>query len=169
MAAKGDIYPYEIEIDKYLKSKLFQFELPNSYSIENFDLEKFQIKLGKASSADQAACLTEITARSIFKSIENFCPIKKASVYLCGGGAENKFLVSRLKILLGSSFPIKNINTLGLKPKYMEQNLSPQEVHEFVKKALTFEEIELTARDGDVIKLNAFKDTCKIICTGEIL
>ena len=32
---------------------------------------------------------------------------------------------------------------------------------------LTFEEIELTARDGDVIKLNAFKDTCKIICTGE--
>ena len=57
----------------------------------------------------------------------------------------------------------------GLKPKYHQQNLSPQEVHEFVKKALTFEEIELTARDGDVIKLNAFKDTCKIICTGEIL
>ncbi len=119
-AAKGDIYPYEIEIEKYLKSKLFQFELPNSFSIENFDLEKFQIKLGKASSADQAACLTEITARSIYKSIENFCPIKKASVYLCGGGAENKFLVSRLKILLGSSFPIKNINSLGLKPKYIE-------------------------------------------------
>ena len=120
LASKGDIYPYEIEIDKYLKSKLFQFELPNSYSIENFDLEKFQIKLGKASSADQAACLTEITARSICKSIENFCPIKKASVYLCGGGAENKFLVSRLKILLGSSFPMKNINTLGLEPKYIE-------------------------------------------------
>ena len=57
----------------------------------------------------------------------------------------------------------------GLKPKYMEENLSPEEVHEFVKKALTFEEIEITARDGDVIKLNAFKDTCKIICTGEIL
>ena len=29
-------------------------------------------------------------------------------------------MVSRLKILLGSSFPIKNINTLGLKPKYIE-------------------------------------------------
>ena len=51
----------------------------------------------------------------------------------------------------------------------MEQNLSSQEVHEFVKKALSFEEIELTARDGDIIKLNAFKDTCSIICTGEIL
>jgi len=120
LAAKGDIYPYEIEIDKYLKSKLFQFKLPNSYSIENFNLEKFQIKLGKASSADQAACLTEITVRAIHKSIENFCSTKKASVYLCGGGAENKFLVSRLKILLGSSFPIRNINSLGLKPKYIE-------------------------------------------------
>ena len=29
-------------------------------------------------------------------------------------------MVSRLKILLGSSFPIKNIHTLGLKPKYIE-------------------------------------------------
>ena len=57
----------------------------------------------------------------------------------------------------------------GLKPKYMAQNLSSELVHEFVKKALTFEEIQLKARDGDVIKLNAFKDTCKIICTGEIL
>jgi len=96
------------------------FCIGNGESRKNFDLEKFQIKLGKASSADQAACLTEITARSIYKSIENFCPIKKASVYLCGGGAENKFLVSRLKTLLGSSFPIKNISTLGLKPKYIE-------------------------------------------------
>ena len=120
LAAKGDICRYEIEIEKYLKSKLFQFKLPNSYSIENFDFEKFQKRLGKASSADQAACLTEITARSIHKSIKNFCPTRKASVYLCGGGAENNFLVSRLKILLGSSFPIRNINTLGLKPKYIE-------------------------------------------------
>ena len=120
LAAKGDISRYEIEIERYLKSKLFQFKLPNSYSIENFNLEKFQVKLGKASSADQAACLTEITARSIYKSIANFCPTKKASIYLCGGGAENKFLVSRLELLLGSSFRIKDINTLGLKPKYIE-------------------------------------------------
>ena len=120
LAAKGDIDPYEIEIERYLKSKLFQFKVPNSFSIENFNLEKFQKMLGKASSADQAACLTEITVRSIYKSIESFCPTKKASVYLCGGGAENKFLVSRLRILLGSSFPIRNINTLGLKPKYIE-------------------------------------------------
>ena len=120
LAAEGNIYRYEIEIEKYLKSELFSFKLPNSFSIENFNLEKFQKKLGKASSADQAACLTEITARSIYNSIENFCSTKKACVYLCGGGAENKFLVSRLKILLGSSFPLKNINSLGLKPKYIE-------------------------------------------------
>ena len=42
--------PYEIEIDKYLKSKLFQFELPNSYSIENFDLEKFKLREKKSLS-----------------------------------------------------------------------------------------------------------------------
>ena len=57
----------------------------------------------------------------------------------------------------------------GNRPKYMKENLSAKEVHEFVKKALTFEEIDITARDGDKIKLVALKDTCTIICTGEIL
>ena len=57
----------------------------------------------------------------------------------------------------------------GLKPKYHQQDMSAEEVHEFLKKALTFQEIEITARDGDIIKLNAVKDTCSIICTGEIL
>ena len=44
-----------------------------------------------------------------------------------------------------------------------------EDVGEFVKKALTFQEIDITARDGDKIKLVALKDTCTIICTGEIL
>ena len=57
----------------------------------------------------------------------------------------------------------------GSQPIYRKQNISPQEAHEFVKRALTFEEIELVDRFGKKFVIKALKDTSAIAATGEIL
>ena len=57
----------------------------------------------------------------------------------------------------------------GSRPIYRKQNISPQEAHEFVKKALTFEEIELVDRYGKKFAIKALKDTSSITAMGEIL
>ena len=53
------------------------------------------------SSNDVQATLLEFTAQTILDAQQRFCPNAK-QIYICGGGAKNKFLMERLNDISGS-------------------------------------------------------------------
>jgi len=70
------------------------------------------------SDADRMATITEFTARSIAESCQ-FLPEQPESWYICGGGAYNSHLMSRLENLLNPA-TVKNTADIGISPEAME-------------------------------------------------
>ena len=68
--------------------------------------------------ADVQATLTEFTARTIVDAIDRFCPGTE-EIYLCGGGALNAELVSRITRLAGVR-PVTSTDTLGVPATHVE-------------------------------------------------
>jgi anhydro-N-acetylmuramic acid kinase len=68
--------------------------------------------------ADVAATLVELTAVSAGRSIRESLR-KNQSVYVCGGGAHNTFLLSRLQNQLPNN-TLENIEKLGIGPDWIE-------------------------------------------------
>ncbi|MGQ2964987.1 anhydro-N-acetylmuramic acid kinase [Methylophilus sp.] len=64
-----------------------------------------------------ARSLVELTAVSIADAITRFCP-NTDEVYVCGGGAHNRLLMSRLSALLGCA--IEPSDTLGVDADWVE-------------------------------------------------
>jgi anhydro-N-acetylmuramic acid kinase len=62
--------------------------------------------------------ISEITAKSIVDYLNKFAPDVE-EIYLCGGGAKNKYLVSRLKGYLGD-VRILSTSDLGYDPDFIE-------------------------------------------------
>ena len=71
------------------------------------------------SSADSLATITELTAVSIADSYHRYLPTSPDRVWLCGGGARNDYLTSRLRELL-APIPVETTAELGLDPDFRE-------------------------------------------------
>ena len=102
---------------------------PKSTGREEFNLEWLQAELQRFdqasahirySSADVQATLTELTAMSASMQINQFIKNhENSSVYVCGGGALNEYLMTRLQAHLPHC-TIETTASLGLDPTWVE-------------------------------------------------
>ncbi len=116
-------------LNQLLEHPFFARFYPKSTGREDFNLDWLQSELQKFdqasaqirySSADVQATLTELTAVSACNQINLFIQAyENSSVYVCGGGALNDYLMTRLQAHL----PYCKVETtagLGLNPAWVE-------------------------------------------------
>ncbi|MDE2310203.1 MAG: anhydro-N-acetylmuramic acid kinase [Betaproteobacteria bacterium] len=116
-AASGKALPALLE--QMLNEPFFSLSPPRSSGRDLFNMAWLRNKLqGGERAEDVQATLLELTCRAIAQSIQQYCAGVK-EIYLCGGGAHNQTLRTRLAALLpGSSVQITN--TLGVDGDYLE-------------------------------------------------
>ena len=126
-AAYGN--PIRSLLDRLQNHEFFAKEPPKSTGREDFNLAWLQSELQKFdqasahirySSADVQATLTELTAMSASMQINMFIKAKEnSSVYVCGGGALNDYLMTRLQAHLPHC-KVETTASLGLNPAWVE-------------------------------------------------
>ena len=130
-AASGQVI--ETLLNQLLNHSFFAKTYPKSTGREDFNLDWLQSELQRFeqtainirySSADVQATLTELTAISAANQIKPF--IEKdndhnsnSAVYVCGGGAFNDYLLSRLQAHLPHC-KVETTSQLGLAPTWVE-------------------------------------------------
>jgi len=99
-AASGKVIPYLLE--QMLNDPFFSLLPPKSTGRDLFNAAWLEKKLDAAQRAeDVQATLLELTSQTISQAIQQYC-VGAKEVYLCGGGAHNRLLHSRLIALLSS-------------------------------------------------------------------
>ncbi|MCG3879799.1 anhydro-N-acetylmuramic acid kinase [Psychrobacter sp. Ps6] len=116
-------------LQQLLAHPFFAQSHPKSTGREDFNLAWLQDELQtfdqtsvytRYSSADVQATLTELTAISASAQISKFTTNdKNSSVYVCGGGALNDYLMTRLRAHLPHS-TVMTTEHLGLAPTWVE-------------------------------------------------
>ncbi len=98
----------------------FKQQPPKSTGREEFTLEWLTPYLSgnDYSNNDIIATLTELTASTITHAIQD--QKDTCDVFICGGGARNSYLLSRIEVLLGDNYRVKNTLTLGVDPQHVE-------------------------------------------------
>lgn len=101
----------------------FRLAPPKSSGRDLFHLDWLQAKLVSTGEpiapADVQATLTALTAESIAQAITAYAPGTE-KVYVCGGGAENSFLMGRLQQALGTDVTVESTAVLGVAPNQVE-------------------------------------------------
>jgi anhydro-N-acetylmuramic acid kinase len=116
-AASGQVLPGLLE--QMLKEPFFFLPPPKSSGRDLFNMTWLNNKLqGNENAADVQATLLELTCRSIAQAIRKHC-VGAQEIYLCGGGAHNRTIRSRLSALL-SDCSIHTTDSLGIDGDYME-------------------------------------------------
>lgn len=116
-------------LNQLIEHPFFARTYPKSTGREDFNLAWLQNELQKFdqasahirySSADVQATLTELTAMSASMQINMFINAhEKSSVYVCGGGAFNDYLMTRLQAHLPHC-TVETTASLGLNPAWVE-------------------------------------------------
>ncbi|WP_414707073.1 anhydro-N-acetylmuramic acid kinase [Psychrobacter sp. UBA5136] len=116
-------------LNQLIEHPFFARTYPKSTGREDFNLAWLQNELQKFdqasahirySSADVQATLTELTAMSASMQINTFINAhEKSSVYVCGGGAFNDYLMTRLQAHLPHC-TVETTASLGLNPAWVE-------------------------------------------------
>jgi anhydro-N-acetylmuramic acid kinase len=117
-AASGKIHP--VLLARLLAHPYFSQPLPKSTGREAFDMNWLNTALQglTISPVDIQTTLCELTASSITQAIQQHLPACK-TLYICGGGAFNPYLMQRLSaLLLGCS--VQSTTALGINPQHME-------------------------------------------------
>ena len=116
-------------LNQLIEHPFFARTYPKSTGREDFNLVWLQNELQKFdqasahirySSADVQATLTELTAMSASMQINMFINAhENSSVYVCGGGALNDYLMTRLQAHLPHC-TVETTASLGLNPAWVE-------------------------------------------------
>ncbi len=118
-AASGKLVPELLK--QLLADAYFAMLPPKSTGREHFNLEWLDGHLKKFSQtlapADIQATLLQLTAKTIAQAIHQFLPHTQ-EVYVCGGGAHNRELVTSLAKLF--AMPVASTEALGLPPDWVE-------------------------------------------------
>jgi anhydro-N-acetylmuramic acid kinase len=104
-----------------LTDPYFRIPPPKSTGRERFNLPWLATHLGKIGpykNEDVQRTLLELTVQTLAKEIKTILS-PKSSIYICGGGIENTFLIERLKAEL-ASYDIKSTSALGIHPQQVE-------------------------------------------------
>jgi len=116
-AASGNILPNLLE--QMLNEPFFASPPPKSSGRDLFNITWLEKKLqGDELSQDVQATLLELTCQTIAKDIKRYCS-RANEIYLCGGGAHNKSLHTRLKTLL-TDCVIRATDDIGIDGDYLE-------------------------------------------------
>lgn len=67
---------------------------------------------------DAQATLNQLTAETIVDAIKQH--FVKGEIYVCGGGAQNGYLMQTLQTVAGEHFTVDSTETLGVHPDWME-------------------------------------------------
>jgi anhydro-N-acetylmuramic acid kinase len=111
--------PLEPLVSALLADPYFRRIPPKSTGRDHFNLawlHRFGVARYKAE--DIQATLAEVSARSIGRAVARFCP-GAAELYLCGGGVDNRDLVTRIARAL-PGIPVASTLTLGIHPDWVE-------------------------------------------------
>ena len=111
-------------VDRILRTKFFKSPPPKSTGREQFGNRFVETIIDRCIGCypeDIISTLSEITVRAIADFISRYGP-NIEEVFLCGGGAGNKYIVSRLSDLLGG-IDIFSTSALGYDPDYIEAML----------------------------------------------
>jgi anhydro-N-acetylmuramic acid kinase len=115
-ARQGAVIP--ALLDKMLQHPFIQMPAPKSTGRETFNANWLSQLLGEGEyeAVDIQRTLLEFTASSITLTLrESNCE----KLFVCGGGAENGFLMQRLEELLPNTL-VSSSNALGIAPSHME-------------------------------------------------
>ena len=106
-------------LEQMFNEPFFALQPPKSSGRDLFNMAWLRSKLqGGERAEDVQATLLELTCQTIARSIQQHC-VGVKEIYLCGGGAHNQTLRTRLAALLpGSS--VQTTNTLGVDGDYLE-------------------------------------------------
>lgn len=106
-------------LERFLAEPFLAAAPPKSTGRELFRLAWLEARLaGTHAPVDVQSTLTDFTARSIVDSIDRFC-VKTDEIYLAGGGARNRALVSRITALAGER-PVALTDVLGVPTAHVE-------------------------------------------------
>lgn len=104
---------------RLMSEPFLDFPPPKSTGRELFRLAWLEDRLEKGyRPADVQATLTDFTAQSILGAIHRFCPATD-EIYLAGGGARNRALVTRIAALAGNT-PVAPTDDLGVPTTHVE-------------------------------------------------
>lgn len=116
-AIQGNVLPNLL--GKCLNEAFFALSPPKSSGRDLFNMDWLNSKLqGDERAVDVQATLLELTCLTITQAIDQYCRGVE-EVYLCGGGAHNKSLCDRLRMLL-SNCTLDTTNALGVESDYLE-------------------------------------------------
>lgn len=108
----------------FLADPYFKQIAPKSTGKDYFNLAWIEAKLLEAKSTENhtnqniLCTLTHLTAKTIADDIKQALP--EATVIICGGGANNPFLLQCLAVYLGKNYIIKSTMAYGIEPKWIE-------------------------------------------------
>ena len=105
-----------------LDEAYFQQSIPKSTGRELFNMKWLDDKLielnNPISAADVQATLVQLTAYTIANEIKCHLDSSK-TIFICGGGAHNDYLVSQIQVLLADK-KVSTTDALGLHPDWVE-------------------------------------------------
>lgn len=104
-------------LDRMLEEPYFRLPAPKSTGRDLFNIGWLQRQgLSGLAPVDVQSSLLELTVRTIADS----CRLDQAAeVFICGGGAANPLLMSRLQAVLGE-VPVRSTTSLGMDPQAVE-------------------------------------------------
>ncbi len=109
-------------LEHLLADDFFKLSPPKSTGREHFNLPWLQKHLQKVNKkitpVDVQATLAELTARSIIAAVNQSLP--HGEILICGGGAHNHYLMSRLRELGKPSFTVDSTQKYGIDPDWVE-------------------------------------------------
>jgi anhydro-N-acetylmuramic acid kinase len=110
---------HEPLLDAMLAHPYFQQSPPKSTGRETFNwawVESFLAKIAReVSSKDLQATLLELSAKSIGLAVADLPP---GALWVCGGGARNRFLIERIAAQTGRH--VQSTDAKGIDPDFME-------------------------------------------------
>lgn len=117
-AAQGNIQAALLK--HLLDDPFFKLPPPKSTGREYFNANWLNRHLvaEQYSPVDVQATLTELTAQSILQAVTPY--LDKGEILVCGGGAHNAFLMSRLQALAESNLQVASTAKYGLDPDWIE-------------------------------------------------
>jgi anhydro-N-acetylmuramic acid kinase len=109
-------------LDSMLRDSYFQQTPPKSTGREHFNLLWIKEHLHKVNrviaAIDVQATLVELTAFTILQAIRQH--INEGEILICGGGAHNLYLMTRLQLLAKPHFSINTTDIFGIAPDWIE-------------------------------------------------
>ena len=116
-AASGRVIPRLLT--KMLAHPYFRRRPPKSTGRDEFDMKWLKRQLtGNERVADVQATLVELTALTVARAVQRYSPGAR-EVFVCGGGARNRFLLARLTALLPRA-RVSTTAVLGIEPEHVE-------------------------------------------------